>query len=306
VGTKVPRDFVPASATFISDSVGWVLGTSPCPSGTGDCDVVARTRDGGLTWKAIPSPKTSPDRLAQIRFADVRNGFITGNELWATHDSGATWKVVPAHRDVNVLEAAGGRVWVLREGRLQSAPVSGGAFTTEQGPSGANGLVLHGDDAYVTQSPGTDVFRGAHGRPFQGLTTPCATDEGTTLGVADARSWLLLCVASGGAGHQEKRAYTTSNAGGSWLKRADPPQVTGATLGLTTDGYFVIDNTGVSVTRDGGKTWQSSLTSSGGLSGGGFESARLGFVIGGFAASNDVPTMQITRDGGRHWKDVTF
>ena len=299
-GTKVPKGFHPQSATFISAQTGWVLGASPCPSGRGSCDVIARTRDGGATWKAIPSPRTSPDHLAQIRFADQRNGFVTGDQLWATHDGGATWNVVPGIGDVAGV-AAGDRIWVLKDGGLRSAPATGGAFVREQA-SNVTGFSLH-DDAVLFGQQDTDfisILR--HGQAPVRHHTPCI--GGQTVSVMDsARHWLVVCEKDAGLGHQEKHAEETFDAGTTWHTAGDPPQVTGTDLYLTSDGEFVIDHQQVAVRRGG--TWHVALSTDGGLSEGGFESASLGYCIGGFDGSMDQ-AMKLTHDAGRTWKTVTF
>jgi photosystem II stability/assembly factor-like uncharacterized protein len=303
-GTAVPAGFVPASATFVSDRVGWVLGASPCPSGGGRCDVIARTRDGGATWRAIPSPKTTPDHLAQIRFANATDGYVTGDQLWATHDGGATWRVVPGVGDVQAIAAAGGRVWVNQAGVLRSAPATGGALVTERAPAGTSTFVLRGTEVVAGSATNNALFVGAHGAPFVKRTTPCATDARAVAAVAADR-WLLVCAGDAGLGHEEKHAFTSADAGRTWKAAGAPPQVTGSDLYLTTAGDFVIDNQDVAVSRDGDRTWQTALSSDGGLSEGGFESAALGFAIGGFRGGTEQ-TMQVTHDAGRHWGTVAF
>ena len=81
----------PASATFVSATDGWVLGTGTCPSGP--CAKVMRTTDGGSTWTAVPAPSASivpgggqgAPGISRLRFADARNGWAYGPDLWATH-----------------------------------------------------------------------------------------------------------------------------------------------------------------------------------------------------------------------------
>ena len=99
-GAPVPAGFRPMSVTFVSTQQGWVLGSAPCA--TGRCPAIARTIDGGKTWTTIDAPKTtigsepgvdvSGKGITGIRFADLRDGWAFGPELWATHDGGKTWK----------------------------------------------------------------------------------------------------------------------------------------------------------------------------------------------------------------------
>jgi hypothetical protein len=294
-GTKVPTGFRPQSATFISGRTGWVLGSSPCPGGKGSCDVIARTRDGGATWKAIPSPKTSPDHLAQIRFANEADGFVTGDQLWATHDGGATWKIVPGIGSVSELAASDGRVWIAKDGLLKSAPVRGGPFRDWM-----EGIwfTLHG--SHIAYTVMHEEFRLRV--DDEGVGTPCG-DAGPVMGFGSSTHWFLVCEGDAGLGHEEKHAFESFDSGKSWKAAGDPPQLTGTDIYVTSDGTFVVDHQGIAVRRAG--AWKTALMTDGGISEGGFESATLGYCIGGFGDGVDQ-TMKITHDAGRTWKTVTF
>jgi hypothetical protein len=301
VGTKVPRGFVPQSATFISDTTGWVLGSSPCPASKGSCDVIARTRDGGATWKAIPSPKTSPDHLAQIRFADPANGFVTGDQLWATHDGGATWRALTAST-TSTLQAAAGRAWITTERGLESAPVSTGAFVAEKSGMHINAFSVHGAQVIYAASDTDVVSTLRHGGSPVAHHTPC-TDGQAIPAMGTDTHWLLVCEGEAGLGHQEKHAFETFDAGKTWGSAGDPPADTGTDVYVTTDGEFVIDHQAVAVRRAG--RWSVALATQGGLSEGGFESARLGYCIGGFDSAA-TQMMKLTHDAGRTWRTVAF
>lgn len=299
-GTKVPAGFHPMSATFISDRTGWVLGASPCPSGTGSCDVIARTRDGGATWKAIPSPRTSPDHLATIRFADERNGFVTGDRLWATHDGGATWTPVPASADIAELAASAGRVWVNQNGVVKSAAVSVGSFTSTRNAFRAQGLKVRGPVVVVADADGR-LYR-LVGGGFTVVPTPCTEGAEPVVGLGADR-WLLVCAGDAGLGHEDKHAFTSADQGRHWAPDGDPPQLSGSDVYVTADGDFVVDHQEVAVRRGG--TWHVALSSDGGISEGGFESAALGYAIGGFG-SGSSQSMRLSHDAGRTWKPVAF
>lgn len=301
LGTPDPAGFEPRSATFISSRTGWVLGTSACPGGTGRCDVIVRTRDGGRTWRAIPSPATTPDRLAQIRFANEADGFVTGDQLWATHDGGATWRPIPGVKAAYQLAAAAGRVWIDSAQDLLSAPVAGGRFVKEPA-SVVGSFALRGDRVVYAGDTGPQVFVGRHGGPFVERTSPCADGARPIVGLGEGH-WLLVCAGDAGLGHEEKHAYRSTDSGRSWAPVSDPPQLSGTDIFPTSDGDFVIDHQEVAALRDG--TWRVVLRTDGGVSEGGFESAVLGYCIGGFAGSA-AQTMELTRDAGRTWQRVAF
>lgn len=116
----VPAGFRAYSATFVSPSVGWALGISPCgpPGSSGTpgnppaayCPELAATTDAGRTWHLAGAPAISEpatgwgDQPFQVRFADGRHGWIwttatgagpSGSQLWSTADGGLTWSEVP-------------------------------------------------------------------------------------------------------------------------------------------------------------------------------------------------------------------
>lgn len=297
VGTRVPSGFTPMSATFVSDSTGWVLGSSPCPTGTGRCDVVVRTRDGGRTWRAIPSPRTSPDSLAQIRFADERNGFVTGDQLWSTHDGGASWRVVAGAGETQQVAAAEGRVWVLSGEELGWMDVRGGPRHVVS--AGVGSFVVQGQHvAAVVSRPEPQLrYDGAVVR------TPCAKGSTPVAGLGSSTHWFLVCEGDAGLGHQDKQAFESFDAGTTWKPAGAPPQLSGSDVYVTSDGSFVFDHQDVAAYRGG--SWKVVLSTGGGVTEGGFESARLGYCIGAFGDAT-TSTMQLTHDAGRSWQDVVF
>ncbi len=307
VGTAVPAGFVPRSATFISDRTGWVLGRARCLRGPGQCDAVVRTRNGGRTWRAVPAPATGPDQVAQVRFADERNGFVTGRVLWVTHDGGSTWTGVSGQADVTALEAAAGRVWIVRGGVLRSAPVAGGPFVVERTPRPVGAVVVHGETVYAAAVPGRAapaLYVGTHASGLTPLSLPCASDDLSVDVAARSRDALLLvCLGDAGAGSQGRTAWLTADAGAHWRAAAEPAQTAGVGVSLVSGAGFLLDRFGVEVTRDDGRSWQQALRSEGALAGGGFVSSALGFVLGGGA---DGGVLRLTRDQGRTWSPVAF
>ena len=271
VGTAVPAGFAARSATFVSDRTGWVLGTAAGKV------VVARTRDGGATWRAFPGPETAGDDVARVRFANLRDGFVTGTRLWVTHDGGSTWKA-EATADVTSLEAAKGRAWLLRNGTVTSRPVAGGPSTTELTGVEAAQVVVHSDLAVVADR-GTDTLRLLHhgAAPTQ-VKAPCYDGDEAVVATRDATHWLLVCVGEPGAGHADKSSWRTSDAGAHWVQTGDPRGVNGTLLAVTTTDDFVFDHEGVVVSEDDDRTWLP-LQELEGIVDGGFATDRLGFVV---------------------------
>lgn len=123
-GGPVPAGFNPESFTAIDEATWWLLGPAPCSSPP--CTSIVRTTNAGRSFVGIPAPRT--DGVTQLRFADIRDGFAYGPELWATHDGGAHWHRVAIGGSVSDLEASGGWVYALvargKTARLERADAS--------------------------------------------------------------------------------------------------------------------------------------------------------------------------------------
>ncbi len=181
-GGPVPAAFGANSATFISDTEGWVLGSAPCPQGR--CTSVLRTTDRGATWIGIPAPRdalvdardassTTAGGIAEIRFVDTVGGWAFDPDLWSTHDGGTHWtkvQVGAAGDQVEALAAAGGRAYVVAGPRCAQQPSTSCRATLYVAPSGSDafsqvpgvsvpgvpfdgGLALHGDSGYLLGNP---------------------------------------------------------------------------------------------------------------------------------------------------------
>lgn len=110
-GGPVPSGFGPQSFTAISELSWWLLGSAPCSSPP--CTSIVRTTNGGRTFVGIPAPRTQ--RVSQLRFADTKDGFAYGPDLWVTHDGGGQWNPVPMPGEVRELAIGGGYVYAIVE-----------------------------------------------------------------------------------------------------------------------------------------------------------------------------------------------
>ena len=331
----VPAGFAPASVTFVSASLGWVLGTAPCSHPP--CTSVVRTTDGGHTWQGIPAPRTpllpfptaTRGGVLKLRFADAHNGWAYGTELWATHDGGASWHriTLPMLRpDIIDLEAAGGRVRALigsrpagggltRNIHLYSTAVASDHWHVGAAMPGALELVVHGNHAWVvTESFGTSsstprlYANGAGG--WHQLPDPCDTSVlgAGQLAATSATRLLFVCVGEPGAGSANKRAFVSGNGGRSWTRRGAPSR--GGDLyyaaSSSPTGDFAAAASGATElygSFDGARHWHNVL----GLDDGGLGWSDFGFTT----ASQGVAVegqhkLWMTRDGGHHWSAVTF
>lgn len=303
----VPKDFRVRSLTFVSESDGWALGEAPCPRP--NCAAVLRTRDGGRTWAGIPAPDAS--ELADLRFGDARNGWAFGAGLHATHDGGATWRPVALTGPVAALEAARGRVWALAGDplRLYASAVDDDGWqpVADVDLAGARkgSIILNGDAAYVAALSssgrgGLGVYAKA-GDGWQRRTSPCP-EWGGALAASAPTDLAAVCQTDEGAGGTAThKVFVSSDGGNKWTQVADLgrtsyPSLVAATTRGTFLGYEAIGE--VSVTRDGGKSFQRVLELEG-LADIGFTSPTQGFAVGEGAAF-------ITRDAGAKWARIAF
>jgi len=95
--------FEPWSASFVSASRGFVLGTKRCswslPNNGATCRaMLLSTSDAGAKWQKLSVPAVSlasdgaSGTVGSVTFADRDNGWLQGSGLWATHDGGHQWE----------------------------------------------------------------------------------------------------------------------------------------------------------------------------------------------------------------------
>ena len=339
-GGPVPGGFRPQSVTFVSASVGWVLGTGSCSAPP--CTSLVRTRDGGRSWRGIPAPavaladQQAATGVSTVRFADALDGWVFGPDLWSTHDGGGHWTrltlpAAPAASAVVSLETSGGRAYALTVPLHCCAPAivygtaaASDAWTAEPGgtvPDGEQGrVVAHGAGAWavVTSSQGASTLLARTGGGWVHRALPCAapTDALATWSDTDL---VAVCGGQGAAGSQVKQLYL-SHDGGSTFATGGRAPLSGDLEGIgaaAPSTVVVAAASGASFLHasfDGGSNWTTVFddTSSGGLPWRdlGFTDAAQGVVVEGLAvqqvAGQPPSRLLLTRDGGHSWSPVVF
>jgi photosystem II stability/assembly factor-like uncharacterized protein len=307
--------FKPAAVSFISPGKGWVLGASGCSA----CAVVRRTTDGGGKWTALPSPRVQlpferprSGDVADIAFADSRNGFLFGPALLVSHNGGKSWKrdaLPPVHAlglgagyaFALTQQVARGRVrlWRARVGhdRWSSLPLpkdAGAPLTISDSSAvqvaveGKNVLLLRpGDMGPAPTHFGRLWASNDSGHQWLTRPVPCKRQDGgaalITIARGHPRTWLIDCFdnqQSSQAQDTQHRLYRTVNAGASWIRLADPTRHNEPDL-LTDSGtghIFLATAGGAGDTLvgslDNGRSWKLVLHDGGSFYGW----ADLGFV----------------------------
>jgi hypothetical protein len=327
------------SATFISDSTGWLLGVKDC--GRPACTIqLRRTTDGGRRWSAVTAPpapafieKARADSVSQVTFADSADGWAFDPGLWATHDGGASWHRVSTHgMAVTSLAASDGRAVAVFSPcrpdatcarpsfRVWAAAVTGGGWRPVSGAAGRGfaTVVTAGRRAYASVGPA-----GGFGRPrllagpvsgtrrWQAVRVPCPQVwgvDGLALGAAPRGTLVLGCAGQPGAGSQVRNVYLSADAGRTWRELAAAPD--GGYLGqvsITPAGTVFLSGERSDVyIHGGGRGWHTSPSLNRADIGDGLIatviSNKEAFVL---QASPSLSQIWLTCNDGRTWKPVT-
>jgi hypothetical protein len=293
----------PQSVTFVSPSVGFVLGAS----------TLARTSDAGRTWSALPVP--GGWKVSELRFANADDGWAWGAQLWATHDGGHTWHqlVVPGGQGgVYALEAAAGTVhMVVFDGqafRVATAPVHSDAFSLSLGapsiPVGGGPvptiqLVLQGRTGWVVEVDrtvvgGLQLVNGA----WQPWTPPCVGTNGPAVLAASSPTELVAACDQGVWGPATpmgERLWASHDGGATWADTGSVPVQGPQALAAASPTVLVA---GTEATFDGGATWTTVLPT-------GAEN-DVGFTTSSQGVAIVQRSLLMTRDGGHSWQEVRF
>ncbi len=337
-GSPVAPGFRVQSATFISAHDGWVLGMTTCTSlscGMASSPAeIARTIDAGAHWVLATAPPThvTPTQgpssgVSELRFADARDGWAYGPDLWSTHDGGSTWtklSIGVAGSHVVDLEAAGGEVDAVVThcastaaqcpAKLWHSPVKSDNFTQvvgvglPEGGIGPGALALHGKTGYLVSygfgPSGSHFWVTTNGTTWSLRSSPCTDYSGANAAApVDASRVDLLCVSQGAAGSTRKQVLVSTNAGHSFVPTSVPEFSAGdggrlsaasaSTLGLATSSAAAW----IERSTNGGASFTTSLTIDDGGAGWGdfgFTDATQGFVVhdpanrSGFSVSGET------------------
>ena len=200
---------------------GWALGSAQCLSGTGRCDAIEHTTDGGRTWASLPAPAAGPGDsptacarlcVAGLRFATTSIGYAFagpglggGAAFFRTQDGGRTW-----HRrsgGAGALESLNGNVVRV-------------VTTTPGCPPGCHYAVQTA--AVQTAAVQTAAVAGTRWRTVS-LPGRAGQGDGATLGRAGHHVYLdTFSNPAGGAERAYSVLYTSADDGAHWTNRGEP------------------------------------------------------------------------------------
>ncbi len=258
-GTPLPSGFEPESATFVSPTVGFVLGISNCTGAP--CLTIARTEDAGKTWLSIPAPNiplaqdplqaTNSASVSRIRFVSILDGYLYGPNLYATHDGGATWHKVtlpgmPSSYGITSLETNGTTTYLTAGNpntavpgtdMLYSSPAKQDSFTELQQPTFSPGweprvitnpygvVVATNDNKgdLFFQATGSSTWTHINPNCSNGIPTNPLVALATPASGSSTPQLVLACGGDAGAGTQQKTIVTTTDLSNFVAAPSQPP-----------------------------------------------------------------------------------
>jgi hypothetical protein len=325
--------FQPHAFTAVSESTFWVLGTNGCAA-SGCVSEIVHTVNGGKSFHQISAPPTDflagnvsspgPLLVSDIRFADLSNGWVFGNTLWATHTGGATWHQITfggSLLSVNQLEpGANGYVYgvfeictdastatgcVHRLMRSRASSDTWSAITPPGNPAGWPIIGVHGDTVwamYSMRSTALELISHDDGNRWVSGASACEPDlPGSLDPVSTSVIWAFCSTGNAGG------PYVSSNGGLAWVSG-------GGIGGLFTNGAMVAAlstqhafvggaGSALSVTDNGGRTYQPIAELSGAVWIG-FTDSEVGCVITQ-NQTTQATALWRTTDAGSKWTRVS-
>jgi photosystem II stability/assembly factor-like uncharacterized protein len=317
--------------TFAGTDDGWALATADCPSGSGRCTVLLRTRDG-VHWRRLSQVPFRYPAVAHLRFATDRVGYAFGpSAFYLTSDGGHTWQRAPG--GAVALETLGGNVIRVTSPHtgcpgpcnvgVETAAVGSTSWLRTVAPGGLHPsnevagvqFARSSADAYllVTANPAgganratSTLFRSTDaGRTWNSVGEPCPQTSGENDSVAVAAGAdgvvSVLCERRLGAHHSQ--VVTSTDAGSSFRAQHGvvPFPYSSILAGDPNTVLIAAGIQGAARSTDGGASWQRIPQLPGGITFVGFENSQVGRV-----AAQHGRSVWTTRDGGRSWTPVNF
>lgn len=293
----LPEPYFGPRVRMASPEVGWLVDPKDQPEKR---SIVLATRDGGRTWREVPTEADGVSMEPQgrsvwrLEWKYVRPGEVREDSLLASDDYGATWHPLPAPPPHNGIFVGFSRptaevAYVLSDGRLQP-------YEDRAGSAPLLARTADGGRSWTTRTP------------------PCTGDAGADLDTSTPRDLWLVCSDNPASGAmQGKHLYRSSDGGDHWSGDFGTPNLGagGATaVASPTRACRGGSRTGIRCTFDGGRRWEATVLSGGqeNYFDGGVGVVEF-FGLRGWATgvmSSDLPLNLVwrTTDGGHSWSPV--
>ncbi len=296
----VPPGFQPESFTAISELTWWLLGDAPCGAHT--CTVIVRTEDGGRTFTRIPAPPTN--NVSELRFANAKDGYAYGPQLWTTHDGGRTW--TEPDLGANELAVAEGHVYAVEGSApgLMRSPVGHNAWAVPPGLAGRQpalegqalgGLWVQGGTVIIHAGSRLLISndRGVHFTRMRGVrhAGDCGYD-----GVSSPFAIWALC----STGMAPDDILLSTDSGNTFVSAAQVPDGPIDAFGAASSTVAVASGQGpLFRTTNAGASWSPVAAPSAGWTYLGFTDATHGVALGNFGTGGRQQSrLYYTTDGG--------
>jgi photosystem II stability/assembly factor-like uncharacterized protein len=234
----------------------------------GSAGQLARTADGGATWKALAVPTSAPLRDVSFAGADIGFALDASGGLFRTANAGQSWQTLDPGTTAapRALAALGGDTVLLAGPTGVRRQVGGGRFDAVSDRDVARARLDRLDAgsgvvaAFGPQALAVSPDRGASWRqvalpnPTRRKRNPLRLRDADTI---DARRAFVLDTAG--------RVWSTQSSGRRWTEIAATGSDVGIGLafGSATDGYLTLaryaadrDSAVVLRTSDGGRSWR--------------------------------------------------
>lgn len=342
----VGAGFIPVAASFQSPASGFVLGGVNC-AGTRPCAArLAATTTGGARWHFAGTPHVRlASAVSGVLFADGRDGWLYGQQLWSTHDGGAHWRALSLGVSVVNMAVSAGTVYaVVQQNKTVTSPwvlfrssvgadawTRVGTFTSGPRPNvgpGA-GLAVSGRAAWFGSN--STLWATADGAHWHKVRFQCPRKGYglSDMAAASPSDVVFVCIAPGGLGNTFNQVLTSADGGktvhpapgvlggnGAYIVAVPPGRAS------VISGGGSVSTTVLSRSVDGGKTFQY-FTVPASDGGGGTPLNSLSYVnrtvgwvvVGGTYQINGTPVtygvytpgaLLRTSNAGATWNKVAF
>jgi photosystem II stability/assembly factor-like uncharacterized protein len=305
--------FQPRSVSFVSQTVGFMLG-----SDAGSAATIVKTVDGGSTWTVLAQlPGVTGSE--GIRFATGEIGFVFGALTYLTTDGGLSWSPQPSPGYIGDLETVNGHtIYALGSACATCQPVSVyRATTTAVGlkrirhvPSltGDVSLSVNNTAVYVLvtapRRTGT-IWYTPNGTTWSSTPSPCRLTTGAVSQWGTNGVTVACAAASDGHG---KQVFVSVDGGVSFTPVPTRPAAAGTVTSMSAtsaDNIIIATPDGFEVTTDGGSDWAlrgPALTGGAGFVG----FISLTHVVALPADPTTDPYFMTSDDAGRTWTTTRF